>query len=1000
MQPNRLPSGGRIDRSAPLGFAFNGRGYEGYRGDTLASALLANGVRLVARSFKYHRPRGIVGAGVEEPNALVQLGSGDRTLPNYLATQIELFEGLEAASVNAWPSVDFDLWAVNGLVSRFLPPGFYYKTFMWPRRLWPFYERQLRRAGGFGVAPSGPDPDRYDKMNAHCDVLVVGSGPAGLAAALRAGRTGARVILVDEQQEMGGSLLASNTEIDGMPASAWVESTLAELAEMPEVRLLPRSTAFGYYDHNFVTVLERVTDHLGPVDGLAPRQRIWRIRAGQVVLATGAVERPLVFPNNDRPGVMLASAVSTYLGRYGVVPGSRAVVFTNNDSAYRSALDLASADVEVRAIVDLRPDPSPSLAAEAARRGIEVLPGHTVTDVDGGRGLETVGAMRHDGASSFGGVKWMECDLLAMSGGWNPAAGLYSQSGGKLRFDDERACFVPNFSAQAELSAGSCNGTFDLRGCLAEGWAAGAEAAAAAGFGDGDPSPPPDASGDAGEIRVRAHWVAPGRKPPGRSGKSFVDFQTDVTAADVFIAAREGYESIEHVKRYTTLGMGTDQGKTGAVNGVGVLAAALGAPLGEVGTTTFRQPYTPVTYGAIAGREVGPLFDTIRKTAMHEWHVEAEAEFENVGQWKRPWYYPRPGESMDDAVNRECVAVRNGVGVLDASTLGKIDIKGPDAARFLDRVYVNGWRRLRVGRCRYGFMLGEDGMIMDDGVTARLGDDHYLMHTTSSGAAAVMAWLERWLQTEWPDLKVYMTSVTDHWATVSINGPHARRLLAKICVGVDLSNEAFPFMSVRDGVVAGVPARIFRVSFAGELSFEVNVDANYGRGVWEAVMGAGREFGVTPYGTEAMHVLRAEKGYVIVGQDTDGSLTPDDVGAGGMVSNRKDFLGRRSLTRPDMLREDRKQLVGLLTDGGEMLPEGGQIVAAPSSATPVPMLGHVTSSYYSANLGHPIALAVVKGGRARHGETVYVPLEDGRNLRARVTGPVFYDPQGERQNVD
>ena len=1001
MQPNRLPSGGRIDRTAPLSFAFNGRAYDGYKGDTLASALLANEVRLVARSFKYHRPRGIVGAGVEDPNALVQLGSGARTLPNYLATQIELFDGLEAASVNAWPSVDFDLRAVNGLVSRFLPPGFYYKTFMWPRRLWPFYERQLRKAGGFGVAPSGPDPDRYDKMNAHCDVLVVGSGPAGLASALRAGRTGARVILVDEQQEMGGSLLASSAEIDGKSASAWVDSTLAELSAMPEVRLLPRSTAFGYYDHNFVTVLERVTDHLGPVDGLAPRQRIWRIRAGRVVLATGAIERPLVFPNNDRPGVMLASAVSTYVNRYGVAPGNRAVVFTNNDSAYRAALDLASAEVEVSAIVDLRPDPSRSLVSEASRRGIEVLAAHTVTHVDGGRGVGTVGAMRHDGASAFGGVKWMECDLLAMSGGWNPVAGLYSQSGGKLRFDDKKASFVPGRSAQAERSAGSCNGTFGLGDCLAEGWVAGAEASASAGFGDGEPSSPPaSSSGDVEEGSTGARWVVPGRKPAGRSSKSFVDFQTDTTAADIFIAAREGYESIEHVKRYTTLGMGTDQGKTGAVNGVGVLAEALGAPLEEVGTTTFRQPYTPVTYGAIAGRDVGALFDPVRKTAIHEWHVEAGAEFENVGQWKRAWYYPRPGESMDDAVNRECVAVRTSVGVLDASTLGKIDIKGPDAARFLDRVYVNGWRRLRVGRCRYGFMLGEDGMIMDDGVTARLADEHYLMHTTSSGAAAVMAWLERWLQTEWPDLRVYMTSVTDHWATVSINGPYARRLLTKICAGVDLSNETFPFMSIRDGVVAGVRARIFRVSFAGELSFEVNVDANYGRRVWEAVMEAGREFGVTPYGTEAMHVLRAEKGYVIVGQDTDGSNTPDDMGVGGMVSKRKDFLGRRSLTRQDMLREDRKQLVGLLTDGGEVLPEGGQVVAAPSSATPVPMLGHVTSSYYSASLGHPIALAVVKGGRARQGETVYVPLEDGRNLRARVTGPVFYDPQGDRQNVD
>ncbi len=1000
IEPNRLAAGGRIDRGRPLGFTFDGKSYAGFAGDTLASALLANGVRPVARSFKHHRPRGIVGSGVEEPNALVQLGSGARTLPNYLATQVELFDGLEARSVNAWPSAAFDARALQGLLSRFMPPGFYYKTFTWPSWMWPFYERQLRRAGGFGVAPSEPDPDRYDKTNSHCDVLVVGAGPAGLSAALEAGRAGARVILVDEQQEMGGSLLGSRVKIDGAPASSWLDSTLAQLREMPEVRLLSRATAFGYYDHNFVAALERVTDHLGPVEGPTPRQRIWRIRARQVVLAAGAIERPLVFPNNDRPGVMLASAVSTYVNRYAVSPGRRVVVFTNNDSAYRAALDLADAGSEVVAVADLRPDPKGRLVDEARRRGIELLAGHTVVEVKDRNGVEAVGLMQHDGTSAFGGTRWTECDLLAMSGGWNPTLSLYSQSGGRPVFDELRACFVPGPSTQAERSAGACNGEFTLRGCLSQGHAAGAGAAAAAGFGDGRAAAAVPDVDDGKEGRTRAYWIAPGAKPVGRSGKSFVDFQTDTTAVDISIAAREGYESIEHVKRYTTLGMGTDQGKLGAVNGVGALAGMLGASIPEVGTTTFRQPYSPVTYGAIAGREVGELFDPVRKTPMHEWHAEAGAEFENVGQWKRPLYYPQPGESMQDAVDRECLAVRRSVGILDASTLGKIDVKGPDAAKLLNRVYVNGWTRLGVGRCRYGFMLGEDGMILDDGVTARLAERHFLMHTTTSGAASVMSWLERWLQTEWPDLRVHLTSVTDHWATVSINGPNARRVVAKICHDVDLSNQTFPFMSVRHGEVAGAPARIFRISFAGELSYEVNVDANYGRRVWEAVVSAGEEFGVTPYGTEAMHVLRAEKGYVIVGQDTDGSNTPDDMGVGRMVSARKDFLGKRSLTRPDTLREDRKQLVGLLTDGGEVLPEGGQIVEDPSARLPVPMLGHVTSSYYSATLGRPIALAVVKGGRAREGETLHVPLADGRSIRARVASPVFYDPSGERQNVE
>ena len=1001
-QGNRLPQGGRVDRGRTLNFTFNGRSYEGFQGDTMASALLANGIRLVGRSFKYHRPRGIVGSGVEEPNALVQIGTGAQTLPNYVATQVELYDGLEASSVNCWPSVGFDLRAINGVISRFLPPGFYYKTFMWPRSLWPFYERVLRGAGGLGVAPTGPDTDRYDKMHAHCDVLVVGAGPAGIAAALEAGRAGSRVIVVDEQQELGGTLLASRQRIGDQPAAEWLAAAVAELTDMSEIRLMPRSTAFGYYDHNFIGVLERLTDHLGPTGGTAPRQRVWRVRAKQVVLATGAFERPLVFRNNDRPGVMLASAVSTYVNRYGVAPGRRVVVFTNNDSAYRAALDLIDAGVEVRAVVDVRPESSGELPNMLVDRGVEVLPGHALVDVRGSKSVKAVDVRGLDGRSVVGGSRRIDCDLVATSGGWNPTLNLHSQSGGQPMFDDSKSCFIPGSSVQAERSAGACNGAFNLAECLAQGYAAGAEAAGAAGLGDGLASSTVPATDDHEEAPPSAGWVLPGTKPAERDGKRFVDLQTDTTMADIAVSAREGYELIEHVKRYTTLGMGTDQGRTGAVNGIGALSEIVGRPISEIGTTTFRQPYTPVTFGAMAGRDLGgTFFDPVRKTAMHEWHVEAGAEFEDVGQWKRPWYYPRPGESMEDAVNRECLAVRNAVGVLDASTLGKIDVRGRDAATFLNLVYINAWSKLGVGRCRYGFMLNEEGMVLDDGVTARLAAHHYLMHTTSSGAATVMAWLERWLQTEWPDLEVYLTSVTDHWATVSINGPHARRVVEKLCKDVDLSSDGFPFMSVRHGKVAGVPARIFRISFAGELCFEVNVDANYGRQVWETVMEAGEEFGITPFGTEAMHVLRAEKGYVIVGQDTDGSMTPVDIGVGGMVSRRKDFLGKRSLSMEHLASEDRKQLVGLLTeDDQEVLPEGGQIVDDASAPMPVPMLGHVTSSYYSANLGRSIALGVVKGGRSREGDVVYVPLADGRSITARITSPSFYDPKGERQNVE
>ena len=999
-QTHRLTSGGRIDRSKPLRFSFNGKALTGYQGDTLASALIANGVHLVARSLKYHRPRGLVAAGVEEPNAIVQVGEGALTQPNLVATQVELYEGLVACSVNVAPSVRFDLRAVHGWFSRLMPPGFFYKTFMWPSGSWRRYEHEIRKAAGFGVVPDAPDPDHYEHMDVHCDVLVVGAGPAGLSAALEAGRTDARVILLDERVELGGSLLSGRARISDDGASEWVAGVAEELNSLPEVQVLARTTAVGYYDHNFLLALERCADHLAPGERTRPRQRLWGIRARQVVLATGAIERPLVFSNNDRPGIMLASGVSEYLNRYAVVSGSRAVVFTNNDSAYQTAFDLLEAGVSVEAMIDVR---GPGERSDRAReQGLEVVHQHVVVDTWGSKRIQGVEIMslNEDGSSVGGKARLVDCDLLAVSGGWSPTVQLHAQAQGRPQYDERKACFIVGDSVQAERSVGACRGSFGLDACLVEGLVGGATAALAAGFGDGTPSGPAPSTDSTNEDRIRPLWVVPTRRTISRAPKQFVDLQMDITAADILIAAREGYDSIEYVKRYTTLGMGPDQGRLGNVNGIAVLAQHLGTDLGSIGTTTFRPMYTPVTYGAVSGGEQGDLFDPIRKTSIHEWHVEHGAVFENVGQWKRPWYFPQSGESLEDAVNRECLAVRQSGGVLDASTLGKIDIQGPDANVFLNRVYTNPFLKVPVGRCRYGLMLDENGMVIDDGVTARLGENHYLMHTTTGGAAHIMSWLELWLQTEWPELEVYMTSVTDHWATISVCGPNSRHTVQELCDDVDLSREAFPFMSAREGTVAGVPARIFRISFTGELTYEINVNADYGRHVWEAVFDAGEPYGITPFGTEAMHVLRAEKGYIIVGQDTDGSVTPVDLGLGHMLGKNKDFLGKRSLFRPYLVREDRKQFVGLLTeDPQEVLPEGGQVVEDPSGSIPRTMLGHITSSYYSVSLGHSIALALVRGGHSRMGETVQIQNFDARTIAAKITTPVFYDPEGERQNA-
>ena len=1052
-QTCRSTEGGRIDRSRKLRFSFNGKLYWGHPGDTLASALLANGVHFVARSFKYHRPRGILTAGVEEPNALVQLESGPWTIPNARATEIELYDGLRATSVNARPDIDNDRMAFVGKFARFIAAGFYYKTFMWPRSWWGHYEERIRDAAGLGTVPDKPDPDRYEKTYAHCDVLVIGAGPAGLAAAVAAGRQGARVLLVDNQPEPGGSLLWSAETIDDQPAGTWVQQMLATLADMPDVQVLSRTTAFGYHDSNYVTACQRLTDHLPLTERKGIRERLWKIRARRVILATGAHERPLVFGNNDLPGILTASSVSSYIHRHGVVPGRRAIVFTNNDSAYRTALDLHAHGVPVT-VIDPRPASDGTLPEAARAEGIPVIQQAIVTAAFGDRHVGGVHT-RPLSAPAGSAEQRLECDLLAISGGWNPVVHLFAQSQGKTRWCAERACFVPGTTVQAQASVGAANGDFLLQQALDGGHQAGTEAArlalqqrpgrkgtqgtsgthadgsagTPAGAGTSSPTTSPakqtpatlttgntaPATSGASAAAEAAPWrAAPCRQAPllplwqslrgteaTRGAKQFIDYQNDVSVSDILLAVSEGYRNVEHVKRYTAMGFGTDQGKLGNINGMAVLAEALGQSIEATGTTTFRPNYTPVSFGAFAGRTLGDFFEPVRKTCTYDWHLARNAPFEDVGQWKRAWYYPQPGEDLHAAVARECLAVRNGVGLLDYSTLGKIDVRGPDAAEFLNRIYINAWLKLASGRCRYGLMLDENGMIMDDGVNIRLADDHFLLTTTTSGAAKVMAWMERWLQTEWPDLKVYLTSVTDQYSVATVAGPKSRKVLEAVCEGIDFSNEAFPFMSFQEGTIDGIFARVLRVSFSGELSYEVYTPSSAGRHVWERLMKAGEPYGITPYGTETMHVLRGEKGFIIVGQDTDGSITPADAGMGGMAAASKDFIGKRSLMRSHTAGKGRKQLVGLLTTDPQcVLPEGAQILDAPTTAPIAALQGHVTSSYMSPTLQRSIALAVVIDGHDRMDQEVTVVIGEGKFAQARITSTVFYDPKGERQNVE
>jgi len=989
----RLASGGTaIDRARPLSFSFDGKRLTGLAGDTLASALLANGVRLVGRSFKYHRPRGVFTAGPEEPNALVGLRRGARHEPNTRATMVELYDGLEAESQNRWPSLRFDFLGINDRLSPILPAGFYYKTFMWPPRAWMTYEHYIRRAAGLGTAPADRDPDRYDHRSAHCDVLVVGSGPAGLMAALAAARAGARVILCDERAELGGSLLRANRAIGDEPGATWARRIAAELGMLPNLRVLPRTTAFGLFDHGMAGLIERVADHLPVPPEHLPRQRRWTVRARQIVLAAGAIERPLVFAGNDRPGVMLASAARAYVHQYGVRPGSRAVVFANNDAGYRTAADLAAAGVTVAAVVDSRI--ADAAAGTTQLAGIPMLSGHAVVSTDGRLGL---GAVDVAPLAEGSAVRRIECDLLAVSGGLNPTVHLHSHAGGKLAWDEARLCFVPSTGRATVRSAGAACGSFGLGACLAEGARAGTEAAAAAGFTKPAAVTPPSVT-DEPARPPQALWVVPARE--GRGGKRFVDIQDDVTVEDVGLAAREGYVSVEHLKRYTTLGMGTDQGKTANVNGLALLAQLRGDAIPAVGTTTFRPPYTPVTIGALAGREIGLHFMPIRRTPMHDWHGAHGGLMIETGLWMRPRCYVRAGETPDQAVRREAAHIRNAVGFVDVSTLGKIDVQGPDATEFLQRAYANAWASLPVGKARYGIMLREDGMVFDDGTTSRIADDRYFMTTTTANAAAVLMHLEYLLQIVWPELRVQVTSETDQWAAMALAGPRARTVLARVVEGLDVSDASLPFMGVRDAHVAGLPARIFRISFSGELAYEINTPADHGLALWEAVLAAGAGEDIIPYGLEAMGVLRIEKGHV-AGPELNGRTTAEDLGLGRMVSAKKpDFIGKHLRERPGLKDAGRLRIVGLVpADGTSRLRPGAQIVAEAAPTLPGKSLGHITSTAHSPTLGHSVALALVSGGAARKGETLYAAYfldGGGASVPVRVVDPVFVDPEGKR----
>ena len=988
------------DQATRVSFKFNGQTLYGCKADTLASALLANNIHLVGRSFKYHRPRGIMTCGSEEPNAIVQVGNDpSMTEPNTRATEIELYEGLEASSQNCWPNVNFDISAINNLFSPLIPAAFYYKTFMWPASFWEKYEYFIRKSAGLGKSPTEPDKDIYDHRYLHCDVLIVGGGISGIIAAKTAAQNNLNTVLLDDKNNLGGTTLFQENEcfkINNHYSNEWLKKEIENLSSFKNLTVKTRTTLAAYHSYNYLLARENLTDHLSLNEKKDKiRQRLWKIRAKKVVIATGAMERPLIFSNNDRPGIILSSSVKKYIDYYGVKCGQKISLFTNNDSAYETAISLIKSGVTLNSVVDIRNKSNSSIVKEAEKLGIKVHWKHAVVNTNGYKRINSIELMKlsEDGTGVIGNKFKEECDCLGISGGWTPRVHLFTQSGGKLKFRDKDNIFLPDKSSSEQINIGSCNGDFELDDVINNSNKSIRE------FLNIDSSDYEKLKINCSkEIDKKNIWLLPSDKPLGKT-KPFLDFQNDSTAKDVKLALREGFKSIEHVKRYTTTGMGTDQGKLSNMHALGIIAETAGVKMGELGTTTFRPPYTPLTFGAIVGRNVGEFFDITRKTPMHDWHVGHKAEFENVGQWKRAWYYPVENESMHEAVQRESKAARDSAGILDASTLGKIDIQGSDASEFLNRVYTNSWSKLEIGKCRYGLMLNEDGMVYDDGVTTRLGKNHYIMTTTTGGAANVLSKLEDYLQTEWPELDVYLTSVTDHYATVSICGPNSKKILSKVIQDLDLSDKEFPHMSFKNSLIDNVKCRVMRISFTGEHSYEINIQSSYGKSVWEKCFEAGKEFNITPYGTETMHLLRAEKGFIIAGQDTDGTMTPVDLQMDWIISKKKyDFIGKRSLYRSDTIREDRKQLVGLLTDDPkEVLEEGVQIVAE-TNKQPIEMIGHVTSSYFSPNLNKSIALAVVKNGKKLKGQKMFVPMKN-KTINVTITDTVFLDKENKRLNA-
>ena len=975
-------------------FKFNGKDYFGYEGDTLASALLANGVHLIGRSFKYHRPRGFFGAGVDEPNAKMQVVINGHSEPNINATEIELVDGLSATSQNCWPSVEFDVGAINNFLNRFFPAGFYYKTFMWPKSFWyKVYEPFIRKAAGLGVASLDKDNERYEHKYEFCDLLVTGSGPAGLASAYSAAKNGAKVILAEDKPRFGGTLLTDDVTIDNLSGKEWADKMISELKEMPNVIVKNRSQVFGYYDHNMMVMFERTGDHLEKKSKYTPRQRLWYIRAKEVLLSTGSIERPIVFGNNDTPGVFLSAAAKEYIKVYGVLVGKKPLIFTNNDSAYETAIEFKKNGVEPL-VLDTREDCNSELINEAKDLKIDIRFSHAVLAANGYKKVKsaTIGKLNNN-KTDFVSTEIIDCDCICVSGFWTPTVHLASQSGNKLRFNDEIDAFVPDKSKQNENSIGSSNGTFTLKETLENSFKLGAEVSNKITNKNEQILLP-----KSNERKYSTHdkfWCSP--LPRGKNFKRFVDFQNDVAVSDIEVALREGYRSIEHVKRYTTLGMATDQGRTSNLNGLQLVANVEKKIVPQVGHTTFRPPFTPVTIGTIVGREVGKEYMPTRKTPMHNWHEKNNAVWVDAGAWKRPRYYKRGNETLFEASKREAKNVRTNVGVCDVTTLGKIDVKGPDAAEFLNRVYTNAWLKLPVGKARYGVMLREDGIVMDDGTTTRISENHYHMTTTTAQAANVLSHLEYYLQLVWPELNVNVVSTTEQWAGAAIAGPKSRDLLQKLFPNSDVSNEGLPFMGYMEGDLFGVKARIFRISFSGELAYEVNVESDYGNFMWEKIIEIGEEFKIQPYGTEALSTLRIEMGHV-AGSELDGRTIPYDNSLEGLLSKKKDFIGKRSLNREAFIADNRQKIVGVVPlDKKTSLPEGSHLVKDAKASLPNPKLGYISASCWSVEYDNPFSLAILKNGKNMIGEKLFVmsPLKN-KVIPVEIVSSHYVDPKGER----